>query len=105
MRERRAGDARHQDIPGRDAGELALAIDHYRTSGAPADAGGMAVETGMLEPDVVPHVRGRDVQGARLQQLETVVVERPFHLDRRADYFFCFADEAPDRHRLRSIAP
>jgi hypothetical protein len=85
MAERRTGDARHQNVARRDAAELAFAIHHHGAAGAPADAGGMAVEAGMLEPDFVRHMRGLDAQRPRLQQLEALVVERPFDLDRHAD--------------------
>ena len=103
MRERRSRDPRHQNVAGCDAGQLALAIDHHRAARAPADAGGMAVEAGVLEPDLVRHMRRLDLQRPCLQQLETFVVECPFDLDRAAEDFFRLADEAPERHRLSRV--
>ena len=57
--ERRAGDARHQNVAGRDARELAFAIDDDGSARAPADPGRMSVEAGMLEPDLVGHMRAQ----------------------------------------------
>ena len=98
--QRRAGDARHQNVARRDAGQLAFAIDHHGAAGAPADAGRMAVEPGMLQPDLVGHVRLDDAQRPRLQQLEAGIVERPFDLDRHAEHVFGLAHQAPERRRL-----
>ena len=84
--ERRPGHSRHQHVAGRDAPDLALAVDHHGASGAPADARRMAVEPRVLQPDLVGHVRRLQVQRPRLQQLEPVIVDRPFDLDRQAEH-------------------
>src|SRR5260370_4129395 len=98
MAERRAGDPRHQDVTGRDAGKLAFAVHHHGAARAPADARRMPIETRMLEPDLVrhyPHSAGWG-QRARLQQLEAAVVERPFDLDRHAKHGFGLAQQAAE---------
>src|ERR1019366_9557672 len=74
----------HQDIAWPDAGELALAIHHHGAAGTPADPSRMAAETRMLQPDVIRHQGGLQVQGAGLQQLEAGIVERPLDLHRHA---------------------
>ena len=99
--ERRAGDPGHQHVAGRDARELAFAIDHDGAAGAPADAGGMAVEAGMLQPDLVRHGGRLDVERPRLQQLEArhrraPIRSRPGRRDR-----FGLAQHAAERDRLR----
>src|SRR5262245_66447552 len=101
--ERWARDFGDEDVTGRDARELAFAAHHYGAAGAPADAGGMAVEAGMLEPDLVRHMRGLNMQRPRLQQLETFIVERPLDLDRHTHARLGLADETPERHRLPGI--
>src|SRR5690348_62607 len=98
--ERRPRHPRHQDVAGRDAAQFALAIDDDRTAGAPADAGRMAAELRVLQPDIVRYVHRLHVQGPRLQQFEADLVERPFDLDRHADDVFRLAQHAPKRHGL-----
>ena len=77
-----------QDVAGRDARQFAFAIDHDGAAGAPADAGRMAVEPGMPQPDLVRHDRRFHMQRPRLQQLEAALVHRPFDLDRPAGQLF-----------------
>src|SRR5207248_795517 len=48
---------RHQHIARRHARQLALAIDDDRAPGRPADTGRMAIETRVLQPDLVGHLR------------------------------------------------
>ena len=48
---------RDQDVAGRDARQFTFAVDHHGAARTPADAGGMAVEAGMLQPDLVRHDR------------------------------------------------
>ncbi len=86
--------------PWRDARQFAFAVHHHGAAGAPADAGGMAVEAGMIEPDGVRHDRRLDMQRPRLQQLEAALVHRPFDLDRLAGELLALAQQAAERHRL-----
>src|ERR1700682_3894300 len=74
----RAGPATR--VTRRNAPDLAFAIDHNRAPGCPADARRMPVETRVLQPDLVGHVRRLHVERARLQQLESVLIQRPFDL-------------------------
>src|SRR6516164_11411579 len=101
--QRRAGDARDQHVTGRNPRQLALAVHHHRAAGAPADARRMSAETGMLAPDLVGHGDWLDGERARLQELEALMVERPFDLDWTAYDGFCFAHHAAKRHRLRGV--
>src|SRR5215470_9396755 len=82
MAKRRPGNPRHQNVAWRDAGELAFAVDHDGAAGAPANASWMTIEARMPQPDVVGHHGGCNGERTRLQELEAVVVERPFNLDR-----------------------
>ena len=70
MGQRRTGDLGHQHIAGRNARQFAFAVDDHGAAGAPADAGRMAVDAGMCEPDGVGHDRRFDMQRPRLQQPE-----------------------------------
>ena len=103
MAERGAGDPRHQDVARCDARELAFAIDHHGAAGAPADAGGMAAQAGMLQPDRVRHHGRLDMERARLQQLEAGLVERPFDLDGHAEQGFDLAQQASQRDGLAGV--
>src|ERR1700720_4470539 len=53
--QRRAGNARDQNIARRHAAEFAFAVHHHGAARAPADPGGMAIEARMSEPDCVRH--------------------------------------------------
>ena len=77
-----------QHVARRDARQLALAAHDHGAAGAPADAGRMAVEAGMLQPDLVRHRDRLDVSGRACKSLKPTVVERPFDLDRPADTGF-----------------
>src|SRR6516162_10157451 len=101
--QRRAGDARDQHVAGRNPRQFALAVHHHRTAGTPADARRVSAETGMLAPDLVGHGDWLDGERARLQELEALMVERPFDLDWTAYDGFCFAHHAAKRHRLRGV--
>src|SRR5215468_10419520 len=101
--QRRAGDARDQHVAGRNPRQLALAVHHYRAAGSPADARRVSAETGMLAPDLVGYGDRLDDERARLQELEALMVERPFDLDRTADDRFRLAHHAAERHRLRGV--
>ena len=67
MAERRAGNARHQDVARRHAGKFAFAIHHDGAARAPADTGRVAIETRMFEPDFVRYLRGAHVERTGLQ--------------------------------------
>src|SRR5262249_8840032 len=82
---------------------LAFAVHDDRAAGAPSDACRMSAETGMLAPDLVGYGDRLDRERSRLQQLESRIVERPFDLDRTADYAFRLAQHAAERHRLRRV--
>ena len=90
------GDPGDQNVARRDPRQLAFAIDHHGAAGAPADAGRMAGELGMGEPDLVGHQRRLHVQRPRLQELEARLVERPFDLDRRLQQILAFAQLAAE---------
>src|SRR5262249_61389563 len=94
------GDARDQNTAGSYARELAFAIHDARAPRAPADAGGMAVEAGMLQPNLVGHMRRRDPQRTRLQQLEAGFIKRPLDFHRRFQKRFGLAHEAAKCGRL-----
>ena len=57
----------------------------------------------MLQPDLVGHLRRLQVQRARLQQLESLVVERPFDFDRHPDDVFGSPQQPADLDRLRLV--
>src|SRR5437588_12028141 len=82
--ERRACHPGDQDVAGRDARQLAFAIDHDGTAAAPADTGRMAVEAWMPEPDLIRHGRSRNVERPRLEELEAEYVDTPIALYRQA---------------------
>ena len=54
----------------------------------------------VLEPDFIRHMRLGYVQRPRLQKLETVLVERPFDLDRHAEHVFGLAHQPAKRGGL-----
>src|SRR6266496_639491 len=93
--ERRAGGGGDEHVSGRDAGELAFAVDHACAPRAPAYSRGVAAEPRMIQPDLVGHLRRADLQRPRLQQLDSRVVERPFDLDRSAHERFGLAHKKP----------
>src|SRR5689334_19276970 len=94
MAERRPRHFRHQNVAGRDTRKLAFTAHHPGLAGASTDARRMAIKARMLEPDLVRHMRGLNVQWPRLQQLETFIVERPLDLDRRTHQRLGLADDA-----------
>src|SRR5205085_8584377 len=96
LAQRRPRHFRHQDITRADAGEFALAIDHARAPGAPADPGRVAIEAWMAQPDFFRHMLRLDMKRAGLQQLEAMLVERPFDLDRPTQQVLGLAQHAPE---------
>src|SRR6516225_1627566 len=80
-------------------GRAAKRGDH-RAARAPADAGGMAVQPGMFEPDFVRHLRRPHVQRPRLQQFETVIAQRPFDLNGHAERALGLAHQPAERGGL-----
>src|SRR5262249_45379035 len=101
--ERRSRDLGHQDVSRADARELAFAVYNARPSGAPANARRMTAEPRMPQPDLVGHMRRLDLERPRLQQLEPVVLERPFDFDGRAEHILGLAQHAAEARRLAGI--
>ena len=62
--ERGPGDFCHQNVARRDARQFAFAVDDDGAARTPANAGGMAAQAGMPEPDLVRHDRRFDMQRA-----------------------------------------
>ena len=63
----------------------------------------MTAQAGMLQPDLVGHMRSLQVKRPRLQQLESLVVQRPFDFDRRADHVFRAPQQAANLEHLRGM--
>src|SRR2546430_7759396 len=84
LAERRPGYRRHQHIARRDSLELALAIDHARTSCSPADSRRMSVQSRMREPNLVGSLRLADVQRPWLKDLNDPFVHPSFEPDTSA---------------------
>src|SRR5690606_21236896 len=63
----------------------------------------MPPDPGMLQPDLVRHLRRLDVQRSRLEQLEATVVKRPFDLHRLVHDVFSPAHPAAERRRLAVV--
>jgi len=79
-----------EEVVPRHAADLAFAVDDDGSSRAPADARRMTVESRVLQPDLVWHVRRFQVQRSRLQHREALIVDRPFDLDGEAEHVFSF---------------
>ena len=69
-RERGTRHSGDQDVAGRDARQFAFAIDHDGAAGAPADAGRMAVQPGMPQPNLVRHDRRSTCSGRDCRSLK-----------------------------------
>ena len=92
--QRRAGHLRDQDIARIDARQLAFAVDDACAARAPADAGRVAAQAGVLFPDLVRGDGGLDMQRAGLEQLDSFAVEAPFDFRGTLDHFFGGAEMA-----------
>src|SRR5215475_11347919 len=100
LTERRSSHFGHEHVARRNAAEFAFAIDDSGSPASPADPGRMTVNGGMLQPDLVRNMGWLDMEGTGLQQLEAVVVERPFDFDRPSDHAFRLSEHATKRYRL-----
>ena len=98
MAECRPCDARDKYVAWRHAREFTFAIYHHGPARPPTDSCGMAVESGMLQPDLIRHDCRLHMKRTRLQELESAVVQCPLDLDRSASQFLAFAQEAAECH-------
>ncbi len=63
----------------------------------------MAVQPGMLQPDLARHLRRRDGERARLQETDSRIVLRPLDFGRAADDFLALAHEERELGELLGI--
>ncbi len=100
---RRAGHGGDEHVARADALELALAVDHARPALAPADAGGMSIQPGMLQPDLVRYRCRCNGKRPSLQEMDPRIVQRPFDFGRAADDLLALAHKECELGELPGI--